>query len=582
MSVSSVKGGCSFIGEQSLQRIVTPEDITEEQQMMVDMTRDFMENEVIPHEEQLEKLDYDLTRKLLLKAAELGLLGVDVPEQYGGLEFDKVTGTHISEALSRCPGFTITIGTQTGIGSLPIVYFGNDEQKRKYLPDIVSGRRIGAYCLTEPSSGSDALSAKTTAVLSEDGKHYILNGSKIFITNGALADIFIVYAKVDGQKFSAFIVERGMPGFEIGPEEKKMGIKSSSTCSLFFENVHVPAENLLGEIGKGHLIAFNILNIGRHKLSVNCLGYGKEALSLSAKHASARTQFGTPIAQFPLIGKKLAEMNIRLFALETLVYRMAGHFDEKLGEVDQSYQAFAEYAVECSICKVFGSEVLDFVVDEGVQIHGGYGYTQEYKIERLYRDSRINRIFEGTNEINRLLITGTLFKRAAKSDLMRYFQMSEAELLQHVPQEEFSDWFEELQYKENTAKKMFYMVAGKALQIYADKLEKEQETAAYLADMLIQIYAIDSLLLRMKQIAERYGEEKAELPLAMTRVFVQEAFDKIAAWARCALAGMETGDKLRKSLAVLSMLAQHTPIDTGALKRAIAKRVSEKEGYVVM
>lgn len=580
--IVKIKGGSFILDPNVCETIFTPEDLTDEQIMMHDMTRDFVINELIPYEEQLEKLDYELTKKLLRKAAELGLLGVDVPEQFGGLGLDKVTSNLISEVLAKTSSFIYSIGTQTGIGSLPIVYFGTKEQKDKYLPAIVTGEKFCAYCLTEPSSGSDALSSKTTAVLSNDKRHYILNGSKVFITNGGFADIYIVYAKVDGKHFSAFIVDRETPGFTVGPEEKKMGLKASSTCSLFFENVMVPVENLLGEVGKGHLIAFNILNLGRLKLPTNSLGTAKEALELSVKYANSRKQFNTPISQFPLIAKKIAEMNINIFALETMVYRIAGLLENTLHDLDHSKEeirneaaiALAEYAIECSISKVFGTEVLDFVVDEGVQIHGGYGFIQEYKIERMYRDSRITRIFEGTNEINRLLIPGTLIKKAMKLNLS-IFEVStkDESRIDHVLYSE--------SHLETKAKNIFRFAAQLAKEKYKTNLEQEQEVMLHLADLLIQIYAMGGVLLRTKKIILNQGKESAENTIQMTQVFVNEAFSKIEAAATEILATIMEGEELEIHLNKLKDFTKRKPLNTTELKREIAKRVINVEKYLV-
>ncbi|MGW6299375.1 acyl-CoA dehydrogenase family protein [Peribacillus butanolivorans] len=587
-----IYGGSFIVEELKSDTCVTPEDITEEQKLFVEMTRDFVINEIIPNEEKLEKLDYELTKTLLRKAGEIGLLGVDVPEQFGGLELDKVSSTFISEALSKTSSFLLSIGTQTGIGSLPIVYFGTLEQRQKYLPDIVTGTKVGAYCLTEPSAGSDALGAKTTAVLSSDSKQYKLNGSKVFITNGGFADIYIVYAKVDGKHFSAFIVERDTPGFTVGPEEKKMGLKASSTCPLYFDNVHIPVENLLGKVGKGHLIAFNILNLGRHKLPTNCLGNAKEALELSATYANARTQFGTTIAKYPLVGKKLAEINILIYVLETMVYRIAGMFDDSMRDIDHSFpdiasqseKAIAEYAIECSIVKVFGSEVLDFVVDEGVQIHGGYGFIQEYKIERMYRDSRVNRIFEGTNEINRLLIPSTLFKKSAKeaSPLAQWMEEFGKEVATFIPQSSFTNTLAKESYLVSIAKKMFLFIGGMAIGKYREELlENEQEIMTNLADMLIQIFAMEGIVGRTEKTISKNGENKVLNAIEMTQVFVHEAFEQIHASALEALTTMESGEDLERQRAILSNLFEHTPINKTARKRSIAERIVQSEKYTV-
>ncbi|MFC0214645.1 acyl-CoA dehydrogenase family protein [Paenibacillus chartarius] len=584
-------GGSFIIDELDASRVATPEDFSEEQRMIGDTTRDFIEGEVLPNDEHIEKLDYELTVKLMRKAGELGLLGADVPEAFGGLGLDKISSTLINETLAKASSFALSIGAHVGIGTLPIVFFGTTEQKDNYLPKLATGELIAAYCLTEPTSGSDALGAKTTARLSDDGQHYILNGSKLYITNAGFADVFIVYAKVNGTDFSAFIVEKGTPGFTLGPEEKKMGIKGSSTRPLFFEDAHVPARNLLGEVGKGHLIAFNILNIGRFKLAAGCVGAGKEAIELSSRYANTRQQFNSPIAKFPLIGKKLAEMNIMTYVMESMVYRTAGLFDEALQHLDytapdagtQSAKAIAEYALECSINKVFASEALSFIADEGVQIHGGYGFIQEYKIERIYRDSRINRIFEGTNEINRLLIPGTLVKKALKGELplLQKVQALQRELLSIVPVQTFDGVLAEEVHLLAMAKNIFLMVGGIAVQKYQMALEKEQEVLANLADIMIQVFASESALLRTRKLIAKSGEAKAANAIDMTQAFIRESFAIVEARAREALSTMETGDTLRTQLSVLKKLTRMNPFDTVAVKRRIAARVIQGEKYIV-
>ncbi|MDI4646690.1 acyl-CoA dehydrogenase family protein [Cohnella hashimotonis] len=583
-------GGGFVVADADCASIATPEDLTEEQRMIAETTETFVDRDVLPHDERLEKLDYELTVKLMRKAGELGLLGADVPEEYGGLGLDKISSALISERLSRAASFALSIGAHVGIGTLPIVYFGSQAQKQRYLPDLASGRRIAAYCLTEPSSGSDALGARTTARLADDGSHYVLSGTKQFITNAGFADLFIVYAKVDGLHFSTFIVERAMEGVSVGPEEKKMGIKGSSTRPLVLEDVKVPVDNLLWEVGKGHLIAFNILNIGRFKLAVGCLGGAKEAIALSAKYANERVQFGKPISAFPLVGKKLAEMNTRAYVLESVIYRTAGLIDSGLSEIDHaspasgvhSAKAIAEYAIECSINKVFGSEALDFIADEGVQIHGGYGYIQEYKIERIYRDSRINRIFEGTNEINRLLIPGTLVKRALKGQLplLQKAQALQGELLQLVPGRTFEGTLEEETHLTAMAKNIFLMAGAGAVQRFGPRLEEEQEALTALADMLIQLYAMESAVLRAKKQLASKGEERAALAVAMTRAFAHDAFGQIEALAKETLSAVDTGDSLRTQLSALKKLTRRSPVDTVALKRQIAAAVIREEGYI--
>lgn len=587
------KGGSFIIEETDAASILIPESLTDEQKMIAETTSQFVLRDVLPHEEEIEKLNYDLTVELLRRAGEQGLLAAEIPQEYGGLGLDKVSATLINERLSKAGSLALSFGAHVGIGTLPIVYFGNEDQKMKYLPLLATGEMIAAYCLTEPSSGSDAQGAKTTARLSADGKHYILNGSKQFITNAGFADLFIVYAKVDGKDFSTFIVERALPGVSIGPEEKKMGIKGSSTCPLILEDVPVPVENLLWEVGKGHLIAFNILNIGRFKLAAGCLGASKETIALSAKYANERKQFGQPISSFPLIGKKLADMATRTYVLESMVFRTAGLIDEALGNLDatgldaiqagqQAAKAIAEYALECSINKVFASEALAAVVDEGVQIHGGYGFIQDYKVERIYRDARINRIFEGTNEINRLLIPGMLLRRAMKGELplMQKAQALQSEILQLVPGQTFDETLEEEAHLIAMAKKIFLMVGGQAVQKYMTTLDREQELLSHLADIMIQVYAMESALLRAKRNIVEQGEQKAQAAVEMTQAFVRESFAGIEALAKEALAALETGDILRTQLSVLKKLARRSEINLFALKRRIAARVIAAEQYV--
>ncbi|WP_029423226.1 acyl-CoA dehydrogenase family protein [Alicyclobacillus macrosporangiidus] len=580
------KGGAFLIETAAPDEVFTPEDFTKEHLMIAETTRSFVQNEVIPHQEQLEHQDWDLTVKLLRKMGELGLLAADVPEEYEGLGLDKVSSALIAENLTWGGSFALSHGAHVGIGTLPIVFFGNDEQRRKYLPALASGEKIAAYALTEPGSGSDALGAKTTARLSEDGKYYILNGTKQFITNSGFADVFVVYAKIDGEKFSAFIVERDFPGVSTGPEEKKMGIKASSTRPLILEDVKVPVENLLGEPGKGHLIAFNILNIGRYKLAVGCVGGIKAALQTSVKYAKSRKQFGTPIANFPLIQQKIADMNIRGFVTESMAYRSTGDIDRQLeslgGHVDgaSAARAIAEYALECSVNKVYASEALDFVVDEGVQIHGGYGFIQEYPIERMYRDSRINRIFEGTNEINRLLIPDMLLRKALKGELplMQAAQGLQQELMGMLPLPDESVPLGAESHILEMAKKVFLFTGGLAVQKYMQSLKDEQEILADLADIIIEIYALESALLRTKKAIEKGLD--ADNKIDMVQVYAREAFDRIEGRAKRVLSAIEEGDTLRTQLAVLRKLTRVQPVNSKEIKRRIARRVIEAEQYL--
>ncbi|MED0677174.1 acyl-CoA dehydrogenase family protein [Aneurinibacillus thermoaerophilus] len=585
------KGGQFILEEADFQTIFTPEDFNEEQRMIARMTRDFIEGEVVPKAEEIEKLNYELTVKLLRQAGELGLLGADIPEVYGGAALDKISSSLIGENMVRGGSFSLSHGAHVGIGTLPIVFFGTPEQKAKYLPSLATGEKIAAYCLTEPSSGSDALSAKTTAVLNQAGTHYILNGTKQFITNAGFADIFIVYAKVDGEKFTAFIVEKDFLGVSTGPEEKKMGIKGSSTRPLILDNVEVPIENVLGEIGKGHKIAFNILNIGRYKLGIGAVGASKWAIELAAQYAKERKQFKTELANFPLIQNKLADMAIRTYVNESITYRTGGYLEAATQYLnlenyifDEAAKAIEEHAIEYSIVKVFGSEALDFVADEGVQIHGGYGYISEYKIEQIYRDSRINRIFEGTNEVNRLLIPGTLLKRAMQGrlPLMEKLQTLQKELTGYIPSMDLSESTELLETESKmleSVKKLFLMVGGAAVQKYMQKIEQEQEILENLSNMMITIYALESALLRAKKTAARKGEAAAQMQIDMTRAYFQEVWGDLDKWAKEALAAISKGDTLRTQLSIVKKLMRMQPMNTFALKRSIAKRILEAGQY---
>lgn len=585
------KGGSFLIDETNYEHIFTPEDFSDEHQMIGKTTEDYILQDVVPHIDQIENHEFEHSVRLLKKAGELGLLGADVPEEFGGLGLDKISSAIITEKFARAGSFSLSYGAHVGIGSLPIVLFGNQAQKEKYLPRLASGETIAAYALTEPGSGSDALGAKTTAVLNEAGTHYVLNGEKQWITNSAFADVFVVYAKIDGEHFSAFIVEKDFPGVKTGPEEKKMGIKGSSTRTLILEDAEVPKENLLGEAGRGHVIAFNILNIGRYKLAVGTIGASKRVIQLSAEYANQRKQFKTPISQFSLIGEKAANMSAKLYAMESAVYRTVGLFEQRMGLLSdeeqkdgkQIAQSIAEYAIECSLCKVLGSETLDYIVDEGVQIHGGYGFMQEYEVERAYRDSRINRIFEGTNEINRLLVPGTFLKKAMKGELplLQKAQTLQEELMMMMPEEPGDQPLDQEKYLLAHAKKIALMVSGMAAMKYGKALDKEQEILVNIADIVNELFAAESAVLRTEKAIAASGAEKNAQKLAYTQIFTQEAFLKIEAHAKESLIAMEEGDALRMSLSALRKLTRFTPINVIAKKREVAKRIFEAEKYIV-
>jgi alkylation response protein AidB-like acyl-CoA dehydrogenase len=586
-----IKGGSFLIEDVSYNQVFTPEDFSDEHKMIAKTAEDFVENKVLPQIEHLENHEFDRTVKLLKEMGELGLLAADVPEEFDGLGLDKITSSLITEKMSKAGGFSLSYGAHVGIGSLPIVLFGNDDQKGRYLPGLASGEKLAAYALTEPGSGSDALGAKTTARLNGEGTHYILNGEKQWITNAGFADVFVVYAKVDGEHFTAFIVERNFPGVSTGAEEKKMGIKSSSTRTLILEDVPVPVENLLGEFGKGHVIAFNILNIGRYKLAVGGVGGSKSAFEMTVKYANGRKQFKTPIAQFNLTKEKFGTMASKIYAAESAVYRTIGLYednqgkltDEEAKDIKKVANSIAEYAIECSLNKFFNSEVLDYVVDEGVQIHGGYGFMQEYPIERAYRDSRINRIFEGTNEINRLLVLGTYLRKAMKGELP-LFQKAMAlqeELMMLMPEEPGDEPLAQEKYLVKNAKKIGLLAAGLAAQKYGKAIEKEQEIFVNIADIVSNAYAMESVVLRTEKAIAKDGVEKSKQKLLYTQIFCQEAFNKIEADAKETLVAVEHGDTLRMMLSSLRKFTRHTPINVIAKKREAADALIEAERYIV-
>ena len=589
---TTIQGGEWIIKEVKSEDVFIPEEFNEEQLMVRDMCSQFLDTEVLPVVERMDKLEPGLMPGLLEKAGEQGLLGVSVPEQYGGMGKDFITSTIVAEYLGGGYSFSVANAAHTGIGTLPILYFGTEAQRAKYVPKLASGEFKGSYGLTEPNSGSDALSAKTTAKLSADGKHYILNGQKCWITNGGFADIYTVFAKIDGEQFTAFIVERGTEGFTQGPEEHKMGIKGSSTVQLYFQDCKVPVENVLGEIGRGHIIAFNILNIGRLKLGAATIGGARRALSTTVKYAKAREQFKLPIVKFGAIRHKLAEMALQLWVGEAALYRVAKNIDEKEHELlaagkDLSAALLGgaeEYAIECAILKVFGSEVLDFVVDEGVQIHGGNGYSDEYEISKAYRDSRINRIYEGTNEINRLLTVDMVLKRAMKGqlDLMGPAMNVQKELMS-IP--DFGDQDDAPFAKEHKAianfKKCILMVAGAAVQKLMMTLSKEQEILMNIADMSIITYHAESALLRLEKLSKTKSEAELAVQTAIVKTYIYDAADAINKAGKDALNSFADGDELRMMHIGLKRFTKVDPFNTKEARRTICAQLVADDGYKI-
>jgi butyryl-CoA dehydrogenase len=587
-----VKGGSFLIEERLPEEVFTPEDFTSDHRQIAKTVNEFTTNEVLPAAAEIEAKNFDVTRALLRKAADLGLMAVDVPEAYGGLELDKVTSAIVAEAMSQLASFSVAFSAHVGIGMLPIVWYGTEAQKRKYLPKLASAEWVAAYALSESSSGSDAMNCRTRAVLSADGAHYVLNGEKMWITNSGFADVFTVFAKIDGEKFSAFIVERNTPGFSVGKEEHKLGIRGSSTCPLILSDCKVPVENLLGEIGKGHHIAFNILNIGRFKLGAACVGGARNSLAHAIRYAKERKAFGKSISEFGLIQEKLAECAAGIYAGESLTYRTIGMIDAALADVDTSAETASrdiqkrieEYAVECSILKVWGSEMLDLVVDHVMQIFAGYGYVEEYPAERAYRDSRINRIFEGTNEINRLIITGFLMKRAITGQLPllgAIKQLMDEVMSGPAAAESREGPLAEEHKMLAAAKKLSLFAAGSASQRYGQALAEQQEVMGALADCIMEVFALESCLLRAEKLQSNKGASAAAQAIAMTRFYAVKSLQTVETAARKVIGAVAEGDMARTQSAILRRLARYEAGDTVALGRQIARHVLAAGRYSV-
>ncbi|MFZ0806693.1 MAG: acyl-CoA dehydrogenase family protein [Candidatus Sulfotelmatobacter sp.] len=589
-TAKDIRGGSFLIEERAPEDVFTPEDFSEQHLLIAQTAEEFATKEIVPNIDKMEHKDFAVIRELVRKAGELGLSGVDVPEQYGGMQMDKVTSSIIADRIAKYGGFSTTWGAHTCIGTLPIVYFGTEEQKKKYLPGLASGETVGAYALSESSSGSDALNCRTQAKLAADGKHYLLNGEKMWITNAGFADLFIVFAKVDGEKFTAFIIERNFPGFSVGGEEHKMGIRGSSTCPLILNDCQVPVANVLGEIGKGHHIAFNVLNVGRFKLGAGCVGSARNCLESAIAYAKQRKAFHKVIADFGLIREKLANMAAGIFTGEAMAYRTVGMMDAAIEQLGPKHEDMAlvrkvidDYAVECSILKIWGSEFIDYVVDETVQIYGGYGFVEEYPAERNYRDVRVNRIFEGTNEINRLLITGLLLKRAMSGQLplMAAIKKLMDEVLSGTAEEPEDGPLAVERKLVATAKKIGLFAAGIATQRYMQAIQDQQEIMGAIANMTIESYAMESAVLRAQKLALRNGEANTALPIAMTRIYMAGAMDRIESAARMVVAACSEGDMLRSQLAILRRLGKYEPFNTVALRQMVAVKVIERGKYVI-
>ena len=582
------RGGAFLITDSTPQDVFTPADLNDDQRLIGQTAEEFVRKEVVPLIPELEQHKAGLMAQMLRKAGEIGLLGGAIPESYGGAGLDKVSATVLAEKLAGYASFAVSHGGHAGIGTIPIVYFGTEAQKQKYLQKIATGELLSCYCLSEPQAGSDSLAARTRAVLSPDGKNWILNGQKMWITNGGFADVYVVFAKVDGEKFSCFIVERGTPGFSVGAEEKKMGIKGSSTVPIFFENTAIPKENLLHEIGRGHIVAFNTLNVGRFSLGAYCLGGAKEVLAASSKYSKERTAFGKSLCDFGLIKTKLGEMAIRIYAVESMIYRSAGMVEAGVGspaagadKSQQAMQVLEEYAIESSISKVAGSETVDYCADEAVQIFGGYGFHEDYPVARAYRDSRINRIFEGTNEINRMLIIQMLMKRAMAGILPLIpaaTKLAEEVLAGPSFEEVPTGAFAEEERSLAQAKKIFLLASGTAVQKFREQLAEQQEIVAALANIVMDVYAMESSLRRAQKAGASRGEAAGVMGDA-ARAFIYDAMDRVEKEARTALAATADGDTLLTQLAVLRRFAKHSPLDTIALRRRVADAVLALHRY---
>ncbi len=589
VSQSLNRGGSFLINSTAPEDVFTPADLTDDQRLIGQTAEEFVQKEITPFIPELEAhKDEKLMGQMLKKAGEIGLLGGGIPEEYGGSGLDKVSATILAEKLAGYGSFAVSHGGHAGIGTVPIVYFGTEEQKKKYLPKIASGELLSCYCLSEPQAGSDSLAALTRAVLSPDGKSWILNGQKMWITNGGFADVYVVFAKIDGEKFSSFIVERGTPGFSAGAEEKKMGIKGSSTTPIFFENAHIPKENLLHEPGRGHVVAFNTLNAGRFSLGAYCIGGAKKVLEASSKYSKERKAFGKTLSDFGMIKTKLGEMAIQIFAIESMVYRSAGMIEAAVSnptpgvsKTQQAMQVLEEYAIESSISKVSGSEMVDYVVDEGVQIFGGYGFHEDYPVARAYRDSRVNRIFEGTNEINRMLIVQMLMKRAmsgAVPIIPAAMKLADEVLAGPSFEEAPTGHMAEEEKSLEQAKKIFLLAAGTVVQKFRDKMAEEQEIVGALANIVMDVYGMESTLRRAQKTYAKRGEAASAMVDA-ARSYIYDAMDRVEKEARTALIATADGDTLTTQLAVLRRFAKHSPIDTIALRRRVADAVLAQDRY---